>query len=121
MYTRVLLAYDGSDRSLAARPVAEAAASAWDCELTVVHVPVEDDAGTFDGTAVEMVPASDPATGLVEAVHATDPQALLCCSSRGRGAPGEMVFGSVAAGVIRQVHAPTLVVGPQVHTPAPGP
>jgi nucleotide-binding universal stress UspA family protein len=121
VYPRIVLAYDGSERSLAARAVAEAAASAWCCGLDLVHVSAGDGPPTFPDLDVEIVHAGSAAAGLIAQVHATEPPGLLCFSSRGRGAVGELVFGSVAAEVIRDVHEPTLVVGPQVRMPTPGP
>lgn len=121
MYARILLATDGSDRSLAVRAVAERAATAWGCGLRAVHVPAAEDPSPWELPDVELLPGPDPAAGLVDAVHATDPPGLLCLSTRGRGAVGELVFGSVAATVVREVHAPTLTVGPSVVLPPSGP
>lgn len=114
VYARVVIGTDGSDRSLTAQPVGEAASAAFECPLELVHVPADEDPARLDTTGMTVRPAPDPAAGLIGYANETDPPGLLCLSTRGRGAVGEMVFGSVAARVIRTLHAPLLAVGPSV-------
>lgn len=120
MYARVVVGTDGSDRSLAARPVGEMASAAFSCPLELVHVPADEDPPGLDTAGVTIRSAPSPAAGLTEHAAETDPPGLLCLSTRGRGAVGEMVFGSVAAQVIRTSHAPVLAVGPNIQ-PIGGP
>lgn len=114
VYARVVVGADGSDRSLTAQPVGEAAAAAFNCPIELLHVPADEDPPGLDTTGMTVRPAPDPATGLIDHATETDPPGLLCLSTRGRGAVGELVFGSVTAHVIRTLHAPLLTVGPSV-------
>jgi nucleotide-binding universal stress UspA family protein len=111
MYPRVLVAYDGSPRSLGARPVAEALAHGFGSRLEVVHV-AEPDADPPEVPGLRWIEGTDPAPGLIAAARASVPPALLCLSTHGRGPIGELVFGSVAAVVLRELHAPVVMVGP---------
>lgn len=119
MYARVLVATDGSQRSLRAAPVGSQVAAAFGCPMELVHVPADEDAGGVDLPAARVVPGGDPADALVALSTETDPPGLLCLSSRGRSALGEVVFGSVAARVLRTLHAPLLVTGPSLVKPHP--
>lgn len=115
MYPRVLVAYDGSARSLTVRPVAAAAARAFGSQLDVIHVARPDaPPPDLDDHELRIVEAADPAAGLIDAVGATTPPALLCLSTHGRGPIGELVFGSVAAQLLRGLHHPLLMVGPEL-------
>jgi nucleotide-binding universal stress UspA family protein len=114
VYTRIVVGTDGSDRSLTAQPVGEAASVAFDCPLELLHVPASEDPPGLDTTGMTVRPAPDPAAGLVEHAAETDPPGLLCLSARGRGSVGELVFGSVTAQVIRSLHTPLVIVGPSV-------
>jgi hypothetical protein len=54
-------------------------------------------------------------------VRATTPPALLCLSTHGRGPIGELVLGSVAAQLLRGLHHPLVMVGPELDIdPDPG-
>jgi nucleotide-binding universal stress UspA family protein len=120
VYARVIVATDGSERSRRAMPSASHAAEAFACPLTPVHVPADEDPAGFDASGLRVLPRSDVAGGLVAFARATDPPGLLCLSTRGRGAVGELVFGSVTAEVIRSLRAPLLAVGPSI-APTPTP
>lgn len=117
MYARVIVGTDGSERARQAVPTAAYAAERFGCPVELVHVPADEDAVDLDTTDMRLVPADDPASGLVALATQTDPPGLLCLSSRGRRALGEVVFGSVASRVIRTLHAPLLVVGPSFRQP----
>jgi nucleotide-binding universal stress UspA family protein len=122
MYPRVLVAHDGSTRSLSVRPVAAAAARAFGSQLDVIHV-VGPDASPpdLDEPDLRIVEAADTAAGLIDAVRATIPPALLCLSTHGRGPIGELVFGSIAAQLLRGLHHPLVMVGPELDVdPDPG-
>jgi nucleotide-binding universal stress UspA family protein len=101
-------------------PSASHAAEAFACPLEPVHVPADEDPVGFDASGLRVLPRSDVARGLVAFARATDPPGLLCLSTRGRGAVGELVFGSVTAEVIRSLRAPLLAVGPSI-APTPPP
>lgn len=113
MYSRVVVAYDGSARSLSALPVAQASALLFDCPVELAHVPVAEDPPTLDRDDVVVLASDDPADGLIAHVRTSEPAGLVCLSTRGRGAVGEALFGSTAAAVVRGLHAPALVVGPK--------
>jgi len=112
VYTRIVVGTDGSARSLTAQPAGEAASAAFECPLELLHVPAAEDPPQLDTTGITVRPAANPATGLIDLATETDPPGLLCLSTRGRGAVGDLVFGSVTAQVIRNLHAPLLIVGP---------
>lgn len=118
MYERVVVPYDGSQRSLAALDPGQRLARAWRCELEVVHVAGAGEPGpstTEVGRQVRLITGDDPARTLIGAV--SDPSQLLCMATRGRGALGKVLFGSVTAAVLRGLHAPLVVAGPQLLAP----
>jgi nucleotide-binding universal stress UspA family protein len=115
MYPRVLVAYDGSARSLTVHPVAASAARAFGSQLDVVHVVGPDaPSPNLDEPDLRIVEAANPAAGLIDAVRASTPPALLCLSTHGRGPVGELVFGSVAAQLLRGLHHPLVMGGPEL-------
>jgi len=117
VYARVIVGTDGSQRALRAVPVGARVAAAFGCPLELVHVPAAEDPDGLDTGGARVVPGSDPASALVALAAESDPPGLLCLSSRGRSAVGEVVFGSVAAQVLRTLHAPLLVTGPAFEAP----
>jgi len=117
VYARVIVGTDGSERARQAVPTAAYAAERFGCPVELVHVPADEDAVDLDTTDMRLVPADDPASGLVALATQTDPPGLLCLSSRGRRALGEVVFGSITSQVVRTLHAPLLVVGPSLRQP----
>lgn len=119
MYSRVIVGTDGSQRALRAVPVGARVAAAFGCPLELVHVPAAEDPDGLDTAGARVVPGADPASALVALAAETDPPGLLCVSSRGRSALGEVVFGSVTAQVLRTLHAPLLIVGPAFEAPHP--
>jgi nucleotide-binding universal stress UspA family protein len=119
VYPRVIVAYDGSPRSLTARPVGTAAAKAFGGQLELVCVVGPDaDPPEDDDPDLRIIEAPHPAAGLIEAVHSSSPAGLLCLSTHGRGPVGELVFGSVAGRILRELGAPVLMAGPAID---PGP
>jgi nucleotide-binding universal stress UspA family protein len=118
VYARVIVGTDGSQRAQLAGPIATDAAAAFACPLESVHVRAEEDLADLDLAGVRFVTADDPASGLIALAAATDPPGLLCLATRGRHALGEAVFGSVTSQVLRELHAPMLVVGPSVRRPS---
>ena len=119
MYARVIVGTDGSQRAVRAVPVGARLAAAFGCPLELVHVPAAEDPDGLDTAGARVVPGPDPASALVALAAETDPPGLLCLSSRGRSALGEVVFGSVTAQVLRTLHAPLLVAGPAFEQPHP--
>jgi hypothetical protein len=81
MYPRVLVAYDGSARSLSVRPVAAAAARAFGSQLDVIHVTGPDASPPdLDEPDLRIVEAADPTAGLIQAVCALPPHPPCCAS-----------------------------------------
>lgn len=119
MYERVVVPYDGSERSLAALPPARRVAQAWKCDVEVVHVwdgsQPKPSAAPVD-QAVRFVTADDPATALTGL--AAEPSTLLCMATRGRGAAAELLLGSVTRAVLHDIHEPLVITGPQALAPA---
>ena len=117
LFRRVILGYDGSARSLSAAGSARVAAEAFDCPLQAVRVGgiTDDDTQPPDDLEVVQFDGADaPATGLIHQVRATTPPGLLCLATRGRGALGELLLGSVASEVVRGLGQPLLVTGPAI-------
>jgi nucleotide-binding universal stress UspA family protein len=114
VFSRILVAYDGSERSLGSRAAATAVGAALGCPVELVHVVEADDPTDLLVEEARLVVAEHPAAGLIAEVRGTTPPGLLCLSSRGRSALGELVFGSVAARVLCDLDAPLLVVGPAI-------
>lgn len=113
MYAKVIVGVDGSERAEHAVAAGSMAARCFDrpLELLTVDQPAASDGdGRVDA---RVVVHDDAVAALVAEAKATTPPGLLCLSSRGRGALGELVFGSVTAGVIRTLHAPLVVTGPR--------
>jgi len=119
VYARVIVGTDGSQRALRAVPVGARVGAAFGCPVELVHVPAAEDPDGMETAEARVVPGADPADALVALATETDPPGLLCLSSRGRSALGEVVFGSVTARVLRALHAPLLVVGPAFEKPHP--
>jgi len=118
MYGRIIVGDDGSLRTPRAVAVADVAVAAFGVELEVVHVPSEHGLPLPIDSDVTLLPPDDAATRLIAHTLASDPPGLLCLASRGQSAIGEALFGSVTTRVIRDLHAPLLVVGPSVVDPS---
>ena len=121
MYERIILPIDGAKPALAPLPFAEELAVTWGCPLEVVHVTTGDDLAADaepEGYEVHRLQSDDPAATLVSEARASDPPALLCMASRGRRPVGEALFGTVTGRVIRELHAPLVVSGPQLLAPS---
>jgi nucleotide-binding universal stress UspA family protein len=117
VYRAVLVPFDGSERSLVAVPWAEVLAGAWACEVEVLHVDVADDGDLVPevgGHLVRHVDGRDPAATLIAEVHLTAPDDLLCMSTHGRTAVGELLLGSVTGTVLHDLHSELVLVGPKV-------
>jgi len=118
MYGRIIVGDDGSLRTPRAVAVADVAVAAFGAELEVVHVPSEDGLPLPIDSDVTLLPPDDAATRLISHTLESDAPGLLCLASRGQTAVSEALFGSVTARVIRDLHAPLLVVGPSVLEPS---
>lgn len=117
MYERIIVPIDGTARALSPLSHAEVLSRSWGCPLEVVHIATPDDppAETApEGHEVVRINHQDPAEALDEHVLATEPPGLLCMASRGRTAVGEMLFGTVTGQVIRTLHQPLVVTGPEL-------
>jgi nucleotide-binding universal stress UspA family protein len=129
----LLVPLDGSPEALAALPYAQALATAGTALILLTVVPVTDE--VIAGTGQMLVPADqmsaiEPvAEGLRQAGHAVtvecavgDPATrildiaadrgvgMIAMASRGRGALGRLIHGSVADRVAREATAPTMVI-----------
>lgn len=124
VYDRIIVPIDGALRALAPLPHAETLSHSWGCPLEVVHVAIPDDPPAEaepDGHDVRRIHSQDPAGALREEALSTDPPSLLCMASRGRTAVGELLFGTVTGQIIRTLHRPLVVTGPELlarRTPA---
>ena len=127
MTKTVIVPLDGSDFALRALPVATAAAGAFDAELLLVTTPMtleehdpselpvwlpEAAAATgYDRVRTELLPEHDELTALSRCVARVEEPAL-CMATRGRGALGTAVLGSVAQRAVHELGVPTALVGP---------
>lgn len=117
MYARVIVGVDGSERAEHAVATGRLAGDAFACPVAVVQIAEASSDADEGLTGVQVLVGADPVAALVAESRATQPEGLLCLSTRGRGALSELVFGSVTAGVIRALHAPLVVTGPRVAAP----
>lgn len=121
--TTVYVPLDGSERAEAALPPAGAIAERSGAELVLLSArwpdaSVETVEHYLDARAAfsdfparrQIVLDRGPAAAIRTA--ATEPAALVCMASRGRGALREALLGSVGEEVVRTVSAPVLLVGP---------
>lgn len=123
MFESVIVPLDASPMSARAVPAGAAIAAAAGCPLVLLTVsaPAEvtdtrwlhrlaDGLGIPDVQLLERVGADAAATILgVEAEH---PGALLCMATSAHTGVTEIVFGSVAAEIVRHARRPLVVVGP---------
>jgi nucleotide-binding universal stress UspA family protein len=124
MYTRVAVALDGSDRALEALGPAHRLCRLHRAALWLVAV-VSPDSATEQSTlirtaarvSVELIANTliirgvDPAAELAR-FQREHPDALLCLMTRARGLLGRVMFGSVAAELVRQSDRAIALVGP---------
>lgn len=125
MYTQIVVALDGSDRALDALGPARRLCRLHGAELSFVTVALP---GTTDETTAGLAAAARQAAGdsgaTLAVLRADDaaaelarftrdrPDALLCMTTRARGSLGRVVFGSVAAELIRRSDEAIVFVGP---------
>ena len=120
MYERIIVPIDGTERALSPLSHAETLSRTWGRPLEVVHVATPDDPPAEaepEGHEVVRIHHQDAAEALRGRVLATEPPGLLCMASRGRTAIGEMLFGTVTGQIIRTLHAPLVVTGPELLAP----
>ena len=120
----VFVPLDGSERAEAALVAAVPLATRLDAELVLLaarwpHAAIEttrkyldERAASLDRPARTLVVLDrDPAAAI--ALAASEHDAVVCMSTRGRGAVREAVLGSVAEEVVRVSTTPILLVGPR--------
>lgn len=126
MFNRVLVPIDLTDESARALPVAAAMARRAQAEIVALLVTSKHGDPELDrfeatefldrhgghGVDVWLDPGDDVAEAI--ATHAREQSMLVCMSSHGRGAVGELMVGSVATAVERQRVGPVMLVGPEV-------
>jgi nucleotide-binding universal stress UspA family protein len=131
MTKTLIVPLDGSDFALRAVPVATVAARAFDAELLLVTTPMtleahnptelpvwlpEAAAATgYERVRSELLPEHDELTAL-ERCAARVAEPALCMATRGRGALGTAVLGSVAQRAVHELGLPTALVGPNTDT-----
>jgi nucleotide-binding universal stress UspA family protein len=122
VYSRLVLAVDGSERAWRAEQVAAVAAAGFAAPVEAVEI-VPDPGATGSSLdpahPVHRRVADDVVAGLIAEVRATQPPGLLCLAARGRTPAGEALLGSVSAGVVRRLQAPLLLAGPGLGPVAP--
>lgn len=118
MFDRVLVPLDGSPRAeraldlLPALPcravlLLRVTSAAGGRDAADYLSPIAADLAARGTPAEARTAAGDPAERIVEAAAEVD---LIAMTSRGRGAGGQLLFGSVADRVARHAPAPTLIV-----------
>lgn len=131
MTKTVIVPLDGSDFALRALPVGTTVARAFDAELLLVTTPMtleEHDptelpvwlpqaAATtgYERVRTELLPEHDELTALDRCVARAEEPAL-CMATRGRGALGTAVLGSVAQRAVHELGLSTALVGPNADT-----
>ncbi len=131
MTKTVIVPLDGSDFALRALPVGTAVARAFEAELLLVTTPMtleehdpsdlpvwlpEAAATTgYERVRTELLPEHDELTALDRCVARAEEPAL-CMATRGRGALGTAVLGSVAQRAVHELGLPTALIGPNSDT-----
>ncbi len=131
MTKTVIVPLDGSDFALRALPVATTLSKAFDAELLLVTTPMtleEHDpselpvwlpeaaaASGYERVRTELLPEHDELTALSRCVARVEEPAL-CMATRGRGALGTAVLGSVAQRAVHELGVATALVGPNCDT-----
>lgn len=131
MTQTVIVPLDGSDFALRALPVGAAVARAFDADLLLVTTPMTlephdpselpvwlpEAATSADYARVrsELLPEHDELTALSRCIARVSEPAL-CMATRGRGALGTAVLGSVAQRAVHELGVPTALVGPNCDT-----
>lgn len=123
MFETVLVAVDGNETDRASIAAGAIIAEHAGARLRLVHVATigqgdEAPAAVEAEVAASPVPAAlevkvgDPASVIVDEA-AGSPAGLICLTSQGRGALGDLMAGSVTEAVLATSDAPTIVVGPE--------
>lgn len=121
--TRILVPLDGSTEANAALPYAMALATPGTEVILLTVIPADDQAEAaraaleqaaqrlrVAGHAVQTeVAVGDPAEGILDTA-ASSGAGMIVMASRGRGAVGRLIYGSVADTVAREATVPTMVV-----------
>jgi nucleotide-binding universal stress UspA family protein len=127
MTKTVIVPLDGSDFALRALRVGTAFARAFDAELLLVTTPMTLEehrpselpvwlpeaaaASQYARVRTELLPEHDELTAL-ERCAARVAEPAICMATRGRGALGTAVLGSVAQRVVHELGVATTLVGP---------
>jgi nucleotide-binding universal stress UspA family protein len=124
MTKTILVPLDGSDTAERALPVASWLRAELGAELHLLMTSFDADvipdeqylsaqaaSCGADRVRTEVLRKVFPTRGIVETLAAL-PYAVLCLTTHGRGALGEMLLGSVSDEVLRSSTTPTVLVGP---------
>ncbi|MFZ4515397.1 MAG: universal stress protein [Acidimicrobiia bacterium] len=124
MFRSLIVPLDGSERAEQALPVATSLAARTQCRIILLcareSAELTDPAGYLDAVALAWgIPDSAPvvihdrpAPSAILYAAEQHPDALICMTTRGRGAVSTAVLGSVADHVVRHSPVPVLSVGP---------
>lgn len=124
MIRQLIVPLDGSEHAERALPVAISLAARLQIEITLLcareSAELTDPEGYLDAVvlawglanATPLVIHDRPAPSAILYVAAEQPDAMICMTTRGRGAVTTAVLGSVADHVVRHAFNPVLVVGP---------
>jgi nucleotide-binding universal stress UspA family protein len=121
----IIVPLDGSDRAEAALEPARKLARQSEADVVLLMAQVfgvadpavylESTARGMEATSVRTVVCDDRlAVRAIQAVAATEPDAIVCMTTHARSGPGQAVFGSIAEEVIRRTDVPLVLVGPSV-------
>ncbi len=122
---------DGSPEAETALPIADALSTRFGADVVLVSAigdePVaarlaylQQMSGRIrrPGTRVEVRHTRQPEAAIVE-IASSEPDALVCLSTHGRGAVGQTLIGSTADAVLRATVRPVLLVGPRCEPAGP--
>jgi nucleotide-binding universal stress UspA family protein len=122
----IIVPLDGSDRATEAVSIARWMADGFGADLRLLSATAGGDSGreratlrhgrdlaSVESVRVDIVEHERPAEAILDAA-AGSPDTVICMTTRGHGATGSMLFGSVAHQVVNQAAGPIVLVGPRL-------
>ncbi len=133
MFSSIVVPLDRSRRAEEALRPAASLATRWGVpvDLVTVSLPVDDPnddeqylkevAARVEAPVAEqrVLQARSAAPALLELID-NKPDALPCLTSHGRSGVGQLVLGSVSEALVRDLHRPVLLIGPNAGGPVAG-